>query len=225
MAANGQTLAIAANLRLFAILGTIGGGNGKTTFVLPKSSAGYIIAVAGMSPTSPTMLAASGRRFTSQADSLRSGMRISQRSVTMSPARERAISEARKLRMSAPYVSPARPVPMPAELLSRIVRTRVATRELALSNVSRDNVTAIQSLLDRVAAGSVSLNDAVVSMTPRLSQGEASALLETNDAYLRAFRDQWYGAAHENAQLEAARFLVSIAFSDEQRRAFLKHQP
>ena len=79
-------------------------------------------------------------------------------------------------------------------------------------------------MLERAANGSGSLNDAVVRMTPLLSGAESAALLEANDNRLRAFRTQWYGAAHANPQLEAARFLVSVGFSAEQLRRYIALQ-
>ena len=51
----GQLLPIAQNTALFSILGTLYGGDGKTTFALPKLSGpegtSYIIAVTGIYPS------------------------------------------------------------------------------------------------------------------------------------------------------------------------------
>ncbi|MCU1226836.1 MAG: phage Tail Collar domain protein [Edaphobacter sp.] len=57
---NGQSLPINQNQALFALLGTTYGGDGKTTFNLPKLDAKshtepvlYIIALAGVFPARP----------------------------------------------------------------------------------------------------------------------------------------------------------------------------
>ncbi len=56
---DGRTLAIADNPLLYAVLGRSAGGDGKTTFALPKAEIGpYYIAVQGAQPSSPTVLAA-----------------------------------------------------------------------------------------------------------------------------------------------------------------------
>lgn len=57
--AQGQTLQIVQNRALFGILGRSAGGDGKTTFNLPKPRhAQFIIAVVGIIPRNPTALAA-----------------------------------------------------------------------------------------------------------------------------------------------------------------------
>ena len=52
---NGQLLSIAQNQALFSILGTTYGGDGRTTFALPKldqvGEASYLIAVQGVFPS------------------------------------------------------------------------------------------------------------------------------------------------------------------------------
>ena len=52
---NGQTLPINQNAALFSILGTTYGGDGMTTFALPKLSApegaNYVIAINGVYPS------------------------------------------------------------------------------------------------------------------------------------------------------------------------------
>jgi len=55
MLCDGQTLSIAQNTALFSLLGTNFGGDGKTTFALPKLAGpanyvGYYIAVQGIFP-------------------------------------------------------------------------------------------------------------------------------------------------------------------------------
>jgi microcystin-dependent protein len=57
LACNGSTLKIAANPALFSIIGDTYGGDGKTTFALPKlpnlQHAIYLIAVTGQFPVKP----------------------------------------------------------------------------------------------------------------------------------------------------------------------------
>lgn len=55
---DGQLLPISQNTALFSILGTTYGGDGKTTFALPKLAAptagmNYVIAVNGIYPSRP----------------------------------------------------------------------------------------------------------------------------------------------------------------------------
>ena len=55
MLCDGQSLSIAQNTALFSLIGTNFGGDGKTTFALPKlagpaTSVGYYIAVQGIFP-------------------------------------------------------------------------------------------------------------------------------------------------------------------------------
>jgi len=60
--ADGRMLQIAESGSLFKVLGRSAGGDGKTTFALPKAThAPAIVAVAGTFPTSPAMLASLNR--------------------------------------------------------------------------------------------------------------------------------------------------------------------
>jgi Phage Tail Collar Domain len=223
MLAQGQSVNVADNPKLFSILGTIAGGDGKTSFKLPNPGYGYVVAVAGWYLSSPQQLARSGRRILLHQDSLGPGAIANPRMIKRSAQRDRAVAESQQLRMSAQIVGPSRYVQISAELESHIASAGASTRETALSQLSANNRVTIESLMDRVALTSISSNDAVVAMMPRLSTGEAGALLETNDGYLRGFRTTWSGNRHENLQLEAARFLVSVAFTPEQRQTFLRH--
>jgi len=56
MLAEGQTLEVSANLLLFSVLGTSAGGDGKTTFKLPVTKQGWIVAIAGAYPRTPAAL-------------------------------------------------------------------------------------------------------------------------------------------------------------------------
>jgi hypothetical protein len=57
MFAQGQVLRIADYPKLYAVLRRSAGGDGKTTFALPRPKQSWIIAVTGVSPNSPAMLA------------------------------------------------------------------------------------------------------------------------------------------------------------------------
>lgn len=55
---NGQMMAISQNAALFSLLGTTYGGDGMTTFALPKLSSpieglNFVIAISGLYPTRP----------------------------------------------------------------------------------------------------------------------------------------------------------------------------
>ena len=55
---DGQSLSISQNMALFALIGTNFGGDGKTTFALPKlagpaTAVGYYIALEGIFPSRP----------------------------------------------------------------------------------------------------------------------------------------------------------------------------
>jgi Phage Tail Collar Domain len=222
--AQGQTLKVAESPKLFAILGTIAGGDGRTSFRLPSPGFGYVIAVAGIFPTSPEALVQSGRRKTSHQDSLGPGAVASVRVPKAKPERTRAMAEAQRLQSSSIHVGPAVFQPVSAEMRARFTESRFATRDVALASLSSANRGVLEAMLERAASGASSLNDAVVRMTPLLSGAESAALLEVSDNRLRAFRTQWYGAAHANPQLEAARFAVSIGFSPEQLRRYIALQ-
>jgi Phage Tail Collar Domain len=221
--AQGQTIKVADNPRLFSILGSHAGGDGKQTFKLPSPGFGYMIAVAGMFPTSPSMLVQSGRVPTAHAASLGPGAVAVIRVAKVKPERTRAIADAQRLYTSAIHAAPGVPQPATEEIRAKYTASRFATRDIALAILSPTNRAVLQSALERVAGGAAALNDAVVRMTPLLSAGEAAALLDANDARYRAFRP-WAGTTHSDPQFEAARFAVSIGFTADQLRRFIALQ-
>lgn len=222
--AQGQTLKVAENPKLFAILGTVAGGDGKASFRLPNPGFGYVVAVAGMFPTSADLLIQAGRRKTSHRDSLGPGAVVSFRFPASKPERTRAVADSQRLERSSMRVGRAVFQPVSTEMRERFTESRFSARDAALASLSSANRGVLASVLERAASGASSLDDAVVRMTPLLSGAECAALLETNDNRLRAFRTQWYGAAHANPQPEAARFLVSVGFSAEQLRRYIALQ-
>jgi microcystin-dependent protein len=224
MLAQGQTLQIADNPKLFAVLGTVAGGDGKVAFRLPNPGFGYLVAVAGMFPSSGAALAQSGRRKTALADSLGPGA-IAQVSIPKTnAARTRAIGESHRLWASAIRVGSPVSEGVSAEMRARFTESRFSTRVIALASLSPANRAVLEPMLEGIAGGTSSVNDAVVRMTPLLSAAESTALLEASDNRLRAFRTQWFGAPHANPQLEAARFLVSVGLSPDQLRRFIALQ-
>ncbi len=224
MLAQGQTISATGYRLLFSILGTSAGGDGKASFRLPKPGIGYIVAVAGMYPSSPTVLAQSGRRMTTHDDALaRTAARP--RTPQLLPDRARALADARKLSASSVRYAAGVARPMPADVVARMESTRVSTRDAALASLSETNRSTFAAAADDLARGALSLNDGIARLTARLSASESTALLDANDARIRTLRGEWSGMARANPPFEAARFLFSIGLTHEQVRGFVAHQP
>jgi hypothetical protein len=81
MFADGRTLEISSNPVLFSVLRTSGGGDGKTTFALPKTAQRWIVAVTGVLPSNPKEL-----RALYAADLRPNGVSVPNISVTLPPA-------------------------------------------------------------------------------------------------------------------------------------------
>lgn len=216
----GQNLDVAANRILFSILGTSGGGNGKTSFILPRPRAGWIVAVSGAFVSSPAALTTLGRHMTHQ-DSLGAGAvpvaAFSRRKPDT--ARQQAMREVQQLRGSSIVVGSARPSSDTPELRARIERSNADARTNLLAVLDAANRARVLAQVDAVTNGTTSLNAAIAAMRASLSPGEASALLDAHDQQARAFRSAWTGIAHTDPQLEAARFVVDGAFTPAQRDA------
>lgn len=220
MLAQGQTLEIADNLALYSILGRMAGGGGKTTFKLPNPGFGVIVAVAGVIPSNPSTVATAFKRRPQENRAL-AGMRPA-------PPRFKAIpkvsEESRKLMASAIYVGPSRFTPVSADVEAHIDRSAEDARTATLEQLGAGNRDRLLSLVAAVVAGTTTLYDATVRMASGLTREESSALLQINDARVRAFRPQWYGMQHENPQAEAGRFAISIGFTAQQLSAFKARQ-
>jgi hypothetical protein len=216
MLALGQDLAVDTNRQLFSILGFMAGGDRKTVFKLPKPNLGYIIAVGGLFPTSPAMLAQSGRKILKHEDSLGEGARMPVRRIR---SERPGVREAQLLAARAPRFAPARWTPLSGAMQARIAASDRDARADALARLEPANRNAIAAVTDAVASGRMSLVNAVQAMSRSLDITEAAALLDVNDRMFAAFRPGWAGAAHPDPQLEAARFLVSVAFTPEQLNA------
>jgi Phage Tail Collar Domain len=225
MLSQGQTVNISDNRPLFRILGSSGGGDGKTAFKLPAPKAGMIIAVSGTFPTTPKIFEQL-RRHMAHQDSLGPGATlppvraVPERVRRVLEQRNGAVLEAQRLTRSTIRVGPARSAPISPELDARIERARDEAHAAAPAALSEANRNQVQSLLGAVLAGRITLYRATVEMASRLSQAEANGLLAQHDAAVRAVRPEWPGMMHPDPQTEAGRYLMDIAFSQEQRRAY-----
>ena len=215
MITQGQQIKVAENPHLFAILRTAAGGDGKVTFNLPKPALGYIIAVSGAFPTSPAMLAATGRHIINHNDSLGDGARAAMPHMRSQPPA--VVAELQHRPHSIAAAGP-RWTPLSPEMEARIDATNSSARDNALASLGPANRALASSVTDGVVSGRLSLNDAIARMTDALSGSEATALLAVNDRALAEYRPGWSGASHANAALEAARFLISVAFTPDQLR-------
>jgi hypothetical protein len=215
MLAQGQQVRIADNPHLFSILRTAAGGDGKSVFDLPKPQMGYIIAVAGFFPGSPKSLALTGRHFLNHADSLGDGAQaVAPRMKVQRPA---ALAEFQH-RPRSVAAAPPRWTPLSSEVEAHIAGLEQTARVDALEQLESANRSLVGAVTDAVVANSLSLVDAIGRMKGSLSASEAAALLAVNDRMLAADRPGWSGAAHRDPALEAARFLIAVAFTPEQLR-------
>ncbi|HEY0393576.1 MAG TPA: phage tail protein [Candidatus Elarobacter sp.] len=222
MFAQNQTLQIVQNPKLFTILRTMAGGDGKTTFKLPTSKLSWIVAVAGTFPSNPGIITHAGRRMT-PADSLGDGA-VPGRLRFPKPVSDATMKE-RRLIASAVRVGRASAMPVSRELRGRMRQAQLDARSAALEALSASNRGQLDAVVQHALAGRIRVYDAVLTMTSQLSGAEASALLEINDSMTRSFSDQWRGNAHPNPALEAGRFLLSVAITQDQIEAALTRNP
>lgn len=215
MLARGQTLNVADNPRLFAILAQAGSGKAATTFKLPNSPSGMIVAVSGMYPTSPTMVAQSGRHMTA-LDSLGPNAQPG-RGRPFKPMSAKLIEE-RKLITSGVRVGRSTPVPVTAELAGRMHAARQDARTAAIQQLSPANRARLEAAVQNAVAGRISAYGAVAEMIPALTNGEADALLQVDDTMIQPFNPSpRQGSA--DTRNDAAHFLISVAFTREQVKA------
>jgi microcystin-dependent protein len=223
MLATGQTLTAEQNPHLFALLKKINGGDGKHTFNLPNPKFGVIIAVAGLYPSSPALVAQAGRHLT-HGDSLGLGAQRafgrnpSARAVAAAEKRVAAVREAQRFQQSAIHPRVGGVGRLPAELAGRIEQSRDDARANALGRVTPANRSRALALVDAMLSGRASLHGAQLQMAATLSLDEARALLDVHDAHQAAFRPRWQGMEHPQPQADAGRFMVDVAFTAEQRR-------
>ncbi len=210
----GQTLPIAENQHLFKVLGTMAGGDGKTTFALPNARA-LIVAAGGVFPSSPTVFAQSRRHMT-HTDSLGPAARSAPPRMPKSSFEKTAAE--RQLVARAIQVGRPSPLPLTQDVKERIERGNEDARTAMLARLSDANRGRLQSAVTAVLEGRLTVRDAVGMMESWLSDGEAQALLDVHDAMVRAFRGGG-SAEHPNLRLEGAYFALTIVFTRAQKQA------
>jgi tail collar domain len=209
--ARGQALNVADNPKLFAILGRIAGGD-RTTFNLPAPGFGLIIAVAGMAPTSPSMLAAS--RHVSPTVSLGPGARVAP--PRFKSSRFAQVMADRRLLPGGVRVGRLDTTPVSPELAARFRQATADAAAAALERLSPANRGRLESATQDYLSGRISLNDAVSAIAVTLSSAEADAVLQANDAMNQPFKDRGYANRYEHPQSDAGRFLFSVTITREQ---------
>jgi Phage Tail Collar Domain len=216
----GQTLNVADYQPLFRVLGSIAGGNGKTTFKLPAVKVGWIVAVAGTFPSSPAALQRLGRHMTPQ-DSLGEGAHPSMGRVLptrlrmIADQRQAAILQSQRLAASAIRAGSGRALPLSPDVQARIDRVSEDARAASLAQLSPQNRGRLENLVEGILANRVSVYQATLQMTESLSAEEARAQLDVFDSAQRQVRSGWAGMVHENPQVEAGRYVISAAFTGE----------
>jgi len=208
--ATGQRFPVANNPKLASILANVT-SRSASSFTMPSPGFGLIVAVAGMFPTSPQNVASSGRHFSLQT-SLGPGAQAAPARLPAPPS-AKTLAEWRLIR-SAVRVGRPSPVQMPRELTERIRQANDVARGTAFEQLSPENRARLQAAVAAAADGRLSIYGAIMEIAPRLSGGEADALLRVHDA-----KQQSFGAGampHANPQLEAAYFLVENAITPDQ---------
>ena len=220
--AQGQAISAADNPRLLSILGRRQGDKSTTTFNLPNPGFGVIVAVAGVFPTSPSLVAASGRHMT-HLDSLGPNA-IPRGPKMLKPPSEKLLAD-RRLMMSGPRVGRGSPTPVTAELSGRIDSAVQDARAAAIEALSSQNRARLASAVQAAVGGGSTVFGAVSAMRSALTNSEADALLQVNDAMNRPFggRDD-SSRPREYRVLDAASFLVSVAITREQARAIFARE-
>jgi microcystin-dependent protein len=223
--AQGQALPIADNPKLFSILGHPAQDRATATFALPNPGFGYIVAAAGVFPTSPAVLA-SGRRVTSKIASLGPGARpagmvriLSAKQQAVAEKRAAAIRQSQQLAASAPRPGPSGVQRLSPEFVARIERVQAEARTSVLAALSGANQARVLGLVDAILSQRATVDQATTAMASALSGGEARALLEIFDGTQRSLRQGWLGMEHPDPQTEASRYVVEIAFTSDQLHA------
>jgi hypothetical protein len=219
--AQGQTVNILDNKQLFSILGTSSGGDGRSAFKLPNPRFGFIVAVAGVYPTSPQLLAQSGRRMT-HTDSLGPDARAAVPPMPKPPSAK--LMADRRLLTSGVRVGRSLPTRVSPELAQRITNAQQDARSAAIQALSPENRARLESAVQGAVEGRISVYGAVSQMIPALTYGEAAALLRVSDAMIQPFNDRAATSASTNAQIDAAHYLISVAFTPDQVRAIARHE-
>ncbi|HWT04855.1 MAG TPA: phage tail protein, partial [Xanthomonadales bacterium] len=215
----GQSLPVTGNRPLFSVLGTSGGGDGKTTFKLPATKVSIIVAVGGSSVTSPSMLAQSGRHMTPQ-DSLGPGAMRAPIRLAKPPSAQVLASQ--RLLSSAVRVGRSSPVPVTPELASRFEQAYADARGAALAQLGANSRARVDAAVEAAVAGRISVYGAVSEMISTLTSTESAALLRINDAMIQPFNGRAVRTESQNPQSDAAHFLISVAITRDQARAMYR---
>ncbi|MDB5041281.1 MAG: Tail Collar domain protein [Candidatus Eremiobacteraeota bacterium] len=209
--AQGQTLTVAQYPLLFSVLGTVAGGDGKTTFKVPSPKFGLIVAVAGDVAKSPQALAQTGRHMTLK-DSL--GPSAVARAPRMPKPPSQQLLAEQRLTTSGLRVGPARPVPMSPDLVARVAGAKADARGAAYEQLSANNRALLDSGVQRFLSGQIALYQAVTEMAASLTNSEADALFQVRDAMIRQFQST--GDRPANLRDEASRYLFSVTITNDQ---------
>jgi microcystin-dependent protein len=222
--AQGQALPIAGYAKLFSVLRHSAVDRGTTTFALPNPGFGFIVAAAGMFPTSPAMLALSARR-TSNVASLGPDAKphgiirvLSPKQEAIEEKRAAAIRQSQHLAASAIRVGPSVVQRLSPEFVARIDHAQQDARTNVLAALSGANQARVTGLVDAIVARRTTVLQATIEMASALSGGETRALLEVFDGTQRALRTGWSGMDHPDPQTEASRYVIAIAFTRDQLR-------
>jgi hypothetical protein len=222
MLAQGQSLTLAAYPTLFSVIGTMGGGDGKRTFMLPNVLFGFVIAVNGVLPNSPSFLAASKRRPTALASLGGPSARLPMPAPPKQPSQQ--LRDAQALIASSVRVGGAHPQPVSPQVADSITQAKQSAQAQAVAQLSPANRVQLQNVVERAVSGQTTVQGAILAMKSSLTPGEASALLGVNDGMIRAFNPNWSGSSRANAQTDAAHFLISVAITREQAIAISERE-
>lgn len=221
----GQTLSIAQYPRLFSILGTIAGGDGKTTFKLPNPRGGMIIALTGIFPSSPSVLAESKRRNAQGGGALPPGARPSPGRTlgakAQADAEQRAAAQrnAQQMQAAAIRVASAGTQPVSDTMEARTAQAEDTARGAVFAGLRPANQSRLEGLVDAILGRRLDVNGATKQLAAALDGGEARAILGVFDGVQRELRAGWPGMDHPDLQLEAARYAIPVAFTPTQLQA------
>lgn len=219
--AQGQALSAADNPKLLSILGRRQGDKSTTMFSLPKPGFGLIVAVAGVFPTSPSLVASSGRHMT-HLDSL--GPNATPRAPKMlKPPSEKLMAD-RRLLTSGVRVGHSSPVAVSPDLAARIDGAIQDARSAAIEALTSSNRARLQAAVQGAVDGRITVYGAVSEMISSLTAAEADALLRLNDTMIRPFNDRAFASSSRNPQIDAGHFLISVAITREQARAIFARE-
>lgn len=221
--AQGQAISAADNPRLLSILGRRQGDKSATTFNLPNPGFGLIVAVAGVFPTSPSLVARSGRHMT-HIDSLGPNA-IPRPPKMLKPPSEKLLAD-RRLLTSGLRVGSGSPVPVTNELASRIDSAHESARASAIDALSPQNRARLASAVQAAVSGGSTVFGAVSAMRSALTSTEADALLRVNDAMNQPFSGGGMASPRspDAGVVDAASFLISIAITHDQARAIFARE-